>query len=78
VDWHDEALFDRLVQKRGHVDAVRPDEATRTQDFHDLDLARAFARKKGGDVYERANLRDVTPDGDPPGILWGWDTREAR
>ncbi len=49
------------------------------KDFATLAAARRFRatrRAKGWTaIYERYGLVDVTPYGDPPGLLWEWDER---
>ena len=37
-----------------------------------LDEARYLIRN-GGVIHKRINVVDVTPEGDPPGLLWDWE-----
>ncbi len=74
VEWEDaEAVAE--IEARG--EEPDPVETSRRADFSDLARAKRFAAKKDGVVVERKNIRDATPDGDPPGILWDWDDETA-
>jgi hypothetical protein len=60
-------------------DDFDPSDVTDSKGFATLASARKFfaqcqARLEGPRIYLRTNLRDVTPDEDPPGLLWEWDT----
>lgn len=70
VEWYDPEPDD--VAER---DAIDPRDLRHEDDFGDLASARKRAAEKCGAIYERYNFRDVTPDEDPPGILWDWDER---
>lgn len=45
------------------------------EDAATLRQAKQIARWRKGQVYQRVDLRDVTPPSDPPGLLWEWDER---
>lgn len=71
----------KAEQVRIGCDDVDPGNVTETRDFETLKEARRFFRVKlslreAPQLYERTNIRDVTPDG-VRGLLWDWD-RELR
>jgi len=80
VEYDDEAKYRAEVDRHragdpehpeAHADPARYRE---TEEFDDLFPARVFAAKHNGWImYERRNIRDVTPSEDPPGLLWEWD-----
>ena len=48
-------------------------------DFDTLEMARAFLPNVSDAViYERRNIRDVTPEGDPSGLLWDYETESVE
>lgn len=80
VEYDDEAKYQAEVDywrardpecPEAHAD---PAKYRVTEEFDDLAGARAFAAGHNGWImYERRNIRDVTPREDPPGLLWEWD-----
>lgn len=57
-----------------------PTSYRKESNFKTLKAARDFydkvaAKNQGPVLYERVNLTDVTPEEDPPGILWSWDRK---
>jgi len=54
-----------------------PEPETKIHDCESLAEASVLWRKIGGRVIERVCIEDVTPDGDPRGLLWEWEEREA-
>lgn len=47
--------------------------------FDTISEARKFAETRADAViYERKNIRDVTPPGDPPGLLWEYETESVE
>lgn len=53
-------------------DHVDPADVRTFRDFDDLRAARRFATRVHGSIYERTNIRDITPPGDPPGLFLDW------
>ena len=86
VPHEDVTLWRRELERvaKLYPDAERPEELTdpaaywRDRDFDRLEDAGAFAREIGGDVFERYGFEDVTPPGDPPGLLWEWHERRVK
>lgn len=76
VEYDDPVRFKAEVARHGG-DAAFADPAhfRRDKGADSLEAARVFARGCVGPViYERVKIRDETPPGDPPGLLWEWDT----
>ncbi len=62
------------------LEFATPDEIYESDDVAEVIAnararARAFARQNDCTVtvYERRNIRDVTPAGDPSGLIFDWD-----
>lgn len=83
VPYEDQALFEKALARVNKEypgaeeprDLIDPVDYWRDRDFDDLEAARVFAKENGSDVYERYGFEDVTPRGDPPGLLWVWEER---
>ena len=82
VEYGDEAAWAKELARCGGVEeATDPAHFVRQRDFGSLAAARRYAatcsRVVPPAIYERTRLRDVTPDGDPAGLLWEWDASEV-
>ena len=79
VVWDDADLYERLKQERGTPD-ISPDLYYRTSNSPTLAHATRFftSRQWCAQLWERYNIRDVTPAGDPRGLLWDWQERMLK
>lgn len=77
VQYDNPELFAKAVAEAGgNPELTDPVDYVRDRSFASLSAARAFkARHRGAVLYERVNIRDVTPDDDPQGLLWDFDER---
>jgi hypothetical protein len=76
VEYEDRAKLAAIIAKGLDPDDLEPGERYAERDFPTVDEAIAFARTSvPAWVYERTGLTDVTPVGDPPGLLWDWEER---
>jgi len=79
VEWQHPELVKMEVARVGSIEYINHDRIYAREYFNSLTVARRWfeqtARIHGGQLRERCNIRDVTPLGDPPGILWDYDVR---
>ncbi len=78
VEYWDSKLVREARSKYG--EDFDPADVVMCKNFESLESAQAFFakcvfKKEGPMLLERVDLRDVTPEEDPPGLLWGWDTK---
>lgn len=67
----------KAAAQGGEPEDYDPSLTAEAKSFDTLEEARKFKRQHEGEspiIYERKNIRDVTPRGDPRGLLWEWDT----
>jgi hypothetical protein len=82
--WHEDAqkIETMRAANDGNLsDDCEPDDISSQHSFDSLAQARKFAGKLSKmklaiwGIYERYDITDVTPEEDPPGLIWDWNER---
>lgn len=68
---------ERIKKRERPEEEVDPMETWCELDVMLLEEGKKKAVELHGVVHERVGIEDVTPAGDPPGILWDWEERIA-
>jgi len=78
VEYEDEEKVARVNAVYGSSGDADPTLYMAYADFNDIAAAQTFLAGKCGQITERYDIEDVTPEGDPPGLIWEYRMRCAQ